>query len=205
MPASLVSGYTPPFPNPTLPRTPQELTSLLATATQPDGKLGAVFPLVYRELKAVAHRQLAQFPVVSLNTTGLVHEAYLKMAGQDSAIARDQAHFLAISAMAMRQILVAAARSRQRLKRGSGERPLPLDESRDPSSEVRLDDVLAVHHAVEKLEQIDRRLGSLVECRFFAGLTETETALALDLSVSTVQRDWRRAKAWLRRLLAAAE
>lgn len=162
--------------------------------------LGDLFPLVYRELKAIAHRQLGQFPRHSLDTTGLVHEAYLKMIDQDRSTARDRGHFFLISAMAMRQVLVAAARSRSRLKRGSGARPVTLSEAED-DTRPDLDDVLAVHLALERLEQIDGRLGRMVECRFFAGLTEQETSLALGVSVATVQRDWRRARAWLRRFL----
>jgi len=162
----------------------------------------SLFPLVYRELKTVARQQLSKAPGHSLDTTGLVHEAYFKLAGVDRQAVQDRAHFLAISARAMRQVLVAAARKRHRLKHGSGARPVTLDEAGSEAI-VQLDDVLAVNDALAKLEGLDPRLVHLVECRFFAGLTFDETAEALALSLSTVQRDWRRAKAWLRHYLKA--
>ena len=165
--------------------------------------LGDLFPLVYRELKVIAHRQLGCFPKQSLDTTSLVHEAYLKMIDQDRSTVHDKSHFFLISAMAMRQVLVAAARRRARLKRGRGAKAETLTEVED-QQKTNLDDLLSVHHALERLEQIDERLGRTVECRFFAGMTEEETALALGVSVATVQRDWRRAKAWLRRYLRQA-
>ena len=159
-----------------------------------------LFPLVYRELKAVARRQLRRVPGQTLDTTGLVHEAYFKLADLDRSAVTDHAHFLAISARAMRQVLVAAARKRHRVKRGSGDRPKTLDDEL-VGGRIELDGVLEVHNALAKLQRIDSRLVHLVECRFFAGLTEDETAEALEISVSTVQRDWRRAKLWLRRYL----
>lgn len=185
-----------------------DLTGLLKASTQratsdgiPDlDSLGDFFPLVYQELKSIAHRQLGRFPKESLDTTGLVHEAYLKMIDQDRSSVSDQGHFFAVSAMAMRQVLVSAARNRSRIKRGSGSKPETLTEVQDDSKPT-LDDVLAVHHALERLEKVDGRLGRIVECRFFAGLTEPETAMALGVSTATVQRDWRRARAWLRRYL----
>lgn len=159
-----------------------------------------IFPRVYQELKTVAHRQLGRAPGHSFDTTGLVHEAYLKLSGLDRAVVENRGHFLAISARAMRQVLVAAARRRQRIKRGSGHGNVTLTDAEAPEP-MRLEDVLAVNAALEKLQRLDTRLGLMVECRFFAGLTENETAEALETSVSTVQRDWRRAKAWLRHYL----
>ncbi len=163
-----------------------------------------VFPMVYHELKAVARRQLGRAPEHSLDTTGLVHEAYLKLSGLDRSMVENRSHFLAISARAMRQVLVAEARRRQRAKRGSGAKPVTLIES-DAKVLVSLEEVVLVNAALERLQCLDPRLGQLVECRFFAGLTETETAEALGTSVSTFQRDWRRAKAWLRRYLQNPE
>ena len=166
--------------------------------------LRTLFPLVYRELKAVARRQLGKAPGHSLDTTGLVHEVYFKLTSLDHESVKDRSHFLAISARAMRQVLVAAARKRRRIKRGSGERPVTLDDPEVQSS-LELDHVLAVHEALGKLQRLDPRLVHLVECRFFAGLTEEETAEALELSVSTVQRDWRRARVWLKRYLKSSQ
>jgi RNA polymerase sigma factor (TIGR02999 family) len=164
----------------------------------------ALFPRVYRELKLVARSQLRRASGHSLDTTGLVHEAYFKLADLDVAAVADRAHFLAISARAMRQVLVAAARTRNRSKRGSGQRPKTFDDAL-VGKRVELEDVLAVHDALGRLQSLDPRLVQIVECRFFAGLTEDETAEALGISVSTVQRDWRRAKAWLRRYLDEAD
>ena len=180
----------------------EDFTSHLHAALEAgeSGSMRKLFPMVYRELKAVAHRQLGFAQGHSLDTTGLVHEVYFKVADLDRSVVQDRAHFLAISALAMRQVLVAAARKRNRLKRGAGERPSTLTES-SADSAVDLDRVLSVNEALAKLAEVDPRLVSLVECRFFGGLTEDETAEALGLSVSTVQRDWRRAKAWLRRYL----
>ena len=179
-----------------------EFTSHLDSALEAgeSGSMRKLFPMVYRELKAVAHRQLGGARGHSLDTTGLVHEVYFKVAEMDRSVVQDRAHFLAISALAMRQVLVAAARKRNRLKRGSGERPATLTES-SAETPVDLDQVLLINGALDKLTELDPRLASLVECRFFGGLTETETAEALGLSLTTVQRDWRRAKAWLRRYL----
>ncbi|MEO1084614.1 MAG: ECF-type sigma factor [Acidobacteriota bacterium] len=160
----------------------------------------SLFPLVYRELKAVAHRQLGRAPGHSFDTTGLVHEVYFKLADMDRSVVKDRSHFLAISARAMRQVLVAAARKRHRVKRGSGVRPSTFDDS-NVAQPVALEHVLQVNEALEKLQRLDPRLGQVVECRFFAGLTEEDTAEALDVSLSTVQRDCRRAKAWLHRYL----
>ena len=106
------------------------------------GSMRALFPLVYRELKAVAHRQLGRAPGHSLDTTGLVHEVYFKLAGMDRAAAEDRSHFLAISARAMRQVLVAAARKRNRVKRGSGARAVTFDDSETPEP-IELENVLA--------------------------------------------------------------
>lgn len=160
----------------------------------------SLFPLVYRELKAVARRQLGRAPGHSLDTTGLVHEAYFKLAKVHRERVQDRAHFLAISARAMRQVLVAAARKRHSLKHGAGIRPDTLTQARDETV-IQLDDVLAINNALDKLEDLEPRLARLVECRFFAGLTVDETAEALERSTATVNRDWRRAKAWLRHYL----
>ena len=155
-----------------------------------------LFPLVYGELKKLAQSQLRRHRDHSLDTTELVHEAYFKVADLDVSKLESRGHFLAITARAMRQVLVAAARRRDSLKRGAGDRPVTLPEELD-GSPIRLDSVLWVDAALERLHRLDPRLSALVECRFFGGLTEEETAEALTLSLSTVQRDWRRARAWL--------
>jgi len=111
------------------------------------GTMRGLFPLVYRELKAVAHRQLGRAPGHSLDTTGLVHEVYFKLAELDRSAVNDRSHFLAISARAMRQVLVAAARKRNRFKRGSGVRALTFEDS-DTPNDVDLEQVLAVNDAL---------------------------------------------------------
>lgn len=155
-----------------------------------------LFPQVYGELKQLARAQLRRHRNHSLDTTELVHEAYFKIADLDTSRLESRGHFLAITARAMRQVLVAAARRRDSLKRGQGDRPVTLPDDLD-SSQILLDDVLLVDAALKRLHRLDPRLSALVECRFFAGLTEEETSEALSLSLSTVQRDWRRARAWL--------
>jgi len=155
--------------------------------------------LVYPDLRRVARQQLRRgrpdAPV--LDTTGLVHEAYLKLVDQASLDARDRGHFLAIAARAMRQVIVDYARSRQAAKRGAGAEHLPFDE-RSAAVATQAEHVLAVNEALAGLAAVDPRLLQVVECRFFAGYSEAETAEALDVSTRTVERDWLRAKAWLK-------
>lgn len=157
--------------------------------------------LLYRDLRRVAHRQLRRLrPGDTLDTTGLVNEAYLKMVGGQDYESR--AHFLNASARAMRHILVNAARSKLSLKRGGGQRPDTLVEEAI-GDRVRLEHVLAVHRGLDGLAEVDERLCRVVECRYFAGMTELETATALGVSDRTVRRDWLRARAWLRREFSA--
>ena len=156
----------------------------------------ALVPLLYPHLRQIAHRQLGRLrPGETWNTTALVHEAYLKLAGRDGRYA-DLSHFLAVSACAMRHILVDYARRRHAAKRG-GPRPLaPLDED-VAAVEAGIEEVLAVEQALARLGELDPRLVRVVECRVFAGYTEEETAAALGLPLRSVQRYWQRARAWL--------
>jgi RNA polymerase sigma factor (TIGR02999 family) len=155
--------------------------------------------LVYPELRRVARRQLARgrpdAPV--LDTTGLVHDAYLKLVDQTRVQPHDRSHFLAIAARAMRQVIVEHARARRSLKRGAGQPHDPFDEQ-DVAVHAHVERVLAVNLALDKLAGEEPRLLQVVECRFFAGYSEAETADALEVSTRTVERDWLRAKAWLR-------
>ena len=159
-------------------------------------------PLLHSELRRQAHFQLRRLrPGETFCTTLLVHEAYLKLVGRESASWRDRAHFLAASAQAMRHILVDAARQRATARRGSGQRALTLPT--DPQgTDPHAADVLEVHRALERLARIDERMCRVVECRFFAGMTEEETGVAVGVSSRTVHRDWLRARAWLKRELA---
>ncbi|HSK08183.1 MAG TPA: ECF-type sigma factor [Vicinamibacterales bacterium] len=174
---------------------------LLAHGKGSQDAIGQLVPLVYDELRKVARAHLRRFgPNQSIDTTGLVHEAYLRLVDQTRATWRDRGHFYAVSALAMRQILVDRARRRQRLKRGGPADPLPLDDVNEPGSR-RDEELLQLDLALQRLADIDERLVRVVECRYFAGLTEEETAEALDISVRTAQREWFKARAWLREQL----
>jgi len=158
-------------------------------------------PLVYDELRQMARRQLArERRQRTLNTTGLVHEAYLKLVDETRAPVRSRAYFFAAAARAMRQVLVDAARRRNRIKRGSGQAPLELD-----GLEVAVDglaaDLQQLDEALERLSALFPRQARVVECRFFGGLSVEETAEALELGTRTVKRDWSLARAWLFREL----
>jgi|CXWL01.1.fsa_nt_gi RNA polymerase sigma factor (TIGR02999 family) len=156
----------------------------------------ALLPLLYPHLRKIAHRQLGhQRPGATWNTTALVHEAYLKLAGHEGGYA-DLAHFCAVSARVMRHILVDQARRRHAAKRGGGRVATTLDE-RIPALASDLEQVLAVEEALLRLGELDPRLVQVVECRVFAGYTEEETAAALGISLRTAQRTWQRARAWL--------
>ena len=134
----------------------------------------------------------------TIDTTGLVHEAYLKLVDQTRAEYRDRSHFFAVAARAMRQILVDEARRRSAGKRGGGVAAVTLEEDRHGGVSADADFLLSLEEALQSLGRLDPRLPRVVECRFFAGLSEEETADALGISTRTVQRDWMRAKAWLR-------
>ncbi len=173
------------------------MTSLLRDVANGDAAASeALMPLVYDELRRVAHRHLrGERAGHTLGTTALVNEAWLKLAGQDAPFS-NRAHFLGIAALAMRRILISYAKGRQAQKRGSGERAVTLEPGRvpDPSAPAEL---LALDDALEELLALDERAGHVVLYRFYAGLTEPEIADVLGVSVPTVKRDWRRARAWL--------
>jgi RNA polymerase sigma factor (TIGR02999 family) len=160
--------------------------------------LEQLFSLLYADLRQVARGQLRRLrPGDSLSTTGLVHESYLKFAGQERIPVSDRAHFYAVAAMAMRQILVDWARKRRRAKRGAGVVHLDIDEQRDAIA-IDPEQILEVDEALERLAGHDARLARVVELRFFAGFGNAEIAQILSLSERTVRVDWVRAKAWLR-------
>jgi RNA polymerase sigma factor (TIGR02999 family) len=176
---------------------------LIAHGEGRSGALEQLVPLVYDDLRRAARAQLRRrTPAQTLDTTGLVHEAYLRLVDQSRASWRNRGHFLAVSSMAMRQILIDHARRRQRLKRGGAAAPVTLDEAADPAS-VDADRLLQLDLALNKLADTDPRLVRIVECRYFAGLTEEETAEAVGVSMRTAQREWFKARAWLRRELGS--
>ena len=160
--------------------------------------------LVYPDLKKLAHFQLAgERPNHTLNTTAIVHEAFVRLAGGQS-VWTDRAHFLRAASKVMRHLLVDHARKRNAEKRGGGVDALELDEQRVESSDDSVA-VLALDIALKDMAATDPRLESIVECRYFAGLTVAETAEALDMAVRTVERDWQRARAYLLNTMQANE
>jgi RNA polymerase sigma factor (TIGR02999 family) len=177
----------------------RDVTRLLAVARHGDpDAFNHLMPLVYAELRQIARRQLRRLrPGDTLGTTGLVHEAYIKLIDQKRASWQDRNHFFSIAARAMRQILVNHALRQQTLKRGSRDKAtVALDDAQIPAAEPEAR-LLALDAALDRLEKLDARLSSVVECRFFGGLTEDEAAATLGVSVRTVQRDWKLARAWL--------
>ena len=161
--------------------------------------LDRVVPLVYDELRRLARRHLRRGPAgYTLDTTGLVHEAYLKLAASEGLELKDRDHLMAVTARVMRQVLVDRARSRLRRKRGSGQAAEELDEDRLPAKGASPERLLDVESALQRLRERDLELARIFECRFFGGFEETETARALGLSLRTAQRGWMRARAWLR-------
>ena len=171
--------------------------------------LNALFPLVYDELSRLAHIQRRRWDAdLTLTTTALVHEAYLKLAGQRHLTADGRAHFLAISATAMRHILCNHARERGRQKRGGGRPDLSLGHadraarSADPGlTAEQTETLMQLDEALTRFERIAERQCRVVECRFFGGMSVEETAAALGISDRSVKRDWAFARAWLRREL----
>lgn len=164
--------------------------------------LDRLLPLVYAELRALASRQLAgERADHTLQVTGLVNEAYLRLAGQRAAWA-DRRHFLLIAGTLMRRVLVDHARRQQATKRPPADARVSLDDV-DPAA-LRVDaDLVALDGALEALSRIDERQARIVELRYFVGLDIETTARTMELSVSTVTREWRMARAWLQRRLDA--
>ncbi len=181
-----------------------DVTTLLVDWRRGDrAAYDALFPLIYDDLRLRARRALrGESPGHDLSTTGLVHEAYLKLVEVERVDWQDRAHFLAVAATAMRRILVSQARRHKAQKRGGPVAPLSLDEA-PPIATERSDWMLALDLALEKLASNSERLATLVELRFFGGLTIEETAEVLGVAPSTVQLDWQKARAWLYRELAA--
>ena len=181
----------------------QEIAGALAVLNRgaPEA-MHALLPLVYADLRRIAHRQLAaEATGHTLCTTALVHEAYIRLAEQSRAPWIDRAQFFAVAARTMRRILVDYARRHRAGRRGGAHaRPVGL-EAADEAGTLRVaeraDELLALDEALDRLVVMDERLARVVECRFFGGLSEVETAEALGISQRTVARDWLMAKAWL--------
>jgi RNA polymerase sigma factor (TIGR02999 family) len=175
-----------------------DVTALLIKWRQGDkAALDSLIPLVYRELRGIAAGRLrGERAGCSLQTTALVHEAYLRLVDLNRLTLENRTHFFAVAARIMRQILVDQARRAQADKRGGGLTMVTLEEA-SPLSAPNMVDVLTLDQALEELASMDERLCRVVELKFFAGLTLDETAEALEISRATVERDWAAAKAWL--------
>lgn len=170
-----------------------------------------LFPLVYNELHRAAERERRRWQGdETLNTTALVHEAYLRLVDQSVPQWQDRAHFLAVASMAMRQILISYAKRRSAAKRGGGTRPVPLHQieaalkGNGEPAEARDEALVALDDSLRRLESLDSRQSQVVECRFFGGMTVQDTAEALGISSATVKRSWATAQAWLYRDLKQA-
>jgi len=182
----------------------QEITGLLkAWAEGQPTALDRLIPQVYRELKRLARRHMRSSERGTLQTTALVHEAYIRLAEMSAVGWQDRAHFYAVSARIMRGILVDAARVRRSQKRGgllrrTASSDIDLDQIPDMGP-GRAEEIVAIHEALEHLAKMDPRQAQVVEMLFFGGLSVDETAEVLKISPQSVMRDWKLAKAWLRR------
>jgi len=192
-------GYTRPYVERRLPDLPVPTTlDLVAASRTGDGPAAVtLYDAVYDELRRLARRVRTSATPVTLNTTALVHEAYLKMA--DGADYDDRAHFLGVAAKAMRHVVIDHVRRQRTEKRGGGAEVLPLRETL--VGDAPNEDLLALDEALSRFAEVDARGARVIECRFFGGLTIEETAAALGVSAPTVERSWRAARAWLVREL----
>jgi len=181
----------------------ETVTRLLQEARNGDsGALGKIFPLVYTELKHIAHAQRGRLSLETLNTTALVHEAFLRLRKRDDGHSwNNRAHFFAAAAIAMRCLLVDTARRQLTAKRGGGQRPMELMEN-DSATAPQMERILQLDQAMTQLSQLNPRLLSVVELRFFVGLTEAEIATQLGISRRSVTRDWQVARAVLSESMA---
>src|SRR5438309_4971308 len=176
----------------------QRVTDLLRRwSNGDDTALAELTPLVYEELRRLAHRHMGgERPDHTLQTTALVNEAYLRLAGQTNPRWQNRAHFFAVAARAMRQILVNYAKSQQSQKRGGGALKVELDEAALVSPEESRE-IIDLHEALERLAALDSRKAQVVELKYFGGLNYDEMAEVLKISAVTVRRDWEFAKVWL--------
>ena len=185
---------------------PHQITQLLRDWGNGDETArDQLIPLVYEELRRMAHTHMRkERPGHTLQTSALVHEAYVRLVDQTAVEWQNRAHFYGIAAQMMRRILVDHARARQYAKRGGAARPVSLEEGAIVSEE-RTAEVVALDEALADLAAVDQRKSQIVELRFFGGLSIEETAGVLAVSPGTVMRDWTLAKAWLRREMRATE
>jgi RNA polymerase sigma-70 factor, ECF subfamily len=196
VPTTYMEGFRMPIPSPP----PQEITQLLVDWSNGNqAALDQLTPLVYTELRQLAHRYMRRERLGhTMQTTALIHEAYLRLVDQTKVRWENQAHFFGIAARLMRQILIEHARSHTRAKRGGGAGTISLDEAAFVA-QARAAELLALNDALERLAAVDPRKSRVVELRFFGGLSVEEAARVLNIAPNTVLRDWRLAKAWLHR------
>jgi RNA polymerase sigma factor (TIGR02999 family) len=189
-----------------LPETNEQPTSITELLADLRGGRREAFdqllPLVYHELRRAARRELAVRPSDTLSTTALVHELYLKFSRAQRADWRNRSHFLSVAAVAMRHILVDRARRRTADKRGGPQRQVTLEDNLI-GTDTQAESLLELHEALDQLALIDERLARVVECRFFGGMTEQETAEALGVTERTIRRDWIKARGLLYQALGA--
>ncbi len=183
-------------------RRPEEITQLLqSSASGDESAMDALLELVYDDLHRLAARQIAsESPGQTLSATMLVNEAYLKLKQQSGSHWNDRQHFFRLVAQAIRNIAVDHARKRLAQKRGSGEKPLELNEDIQPA-EHKAAMIIEMEEALAELRELEPDLVTMIECRFYAGLTEVETAEALGISRRTVQRQWEQARDRLKTML----
>jgi RNA polymerase sigma factor (TIGR02999 family) len=183
---------------------PRDVTALLGDWSRGDRTaLNQLLPLVYAELRRVAARQLrSERADHTLQPTALVHEVFIRLVDQRQVDWQNRAHFFGVAATVMRRVLVDHARRHCASKRGEGQRTVAIDEAKDVAASTPNEmPILALDHALDRLEQLDAELAKIVELRAFGGLTIEEAAHVLSVSASTAKRDWRTAKAWLTREL----
>lgn len=182
-----------------------QLTGLLDDWKRGDpGALERLTPLIYDELRRIAHRYARrERNGHTLQTTALVHEAYLRLAGTEKPDWQNRSHFFAVTAQVMRHVLIDHARRRRYIKHGGEAQQIPIEEASLMARE-RAAELVALDEALEELARIDPRKSRVVELRYFGGLSLEETAEAVGVSLMTVRRDWRAAKAWLFRRLKVA-
>jgi len=188
-----------------MPQAPENVTQLLIGWSKGDKEaLDKLVPLVYDELRRQAARYLQHERIGhTLQTTALIHEAYLRLIDQKNVHWQNRAHFFGIAAQMMRRILVDHARTKKRAKRGGSDVRVSLSDAnlKTPGQDL---DIVALDEALERLAEIDEQQSRIVELRFFSGLTVEETAEVLSISTATVKRDWSMAKAWLHREISGA-
>lgn len=176
-----------------------EITHLLEAIGSGDrAAADRLFPLIYAELRQLAHARMSGEAPQTLQPTALVHEVYLRLMGQERPVWENRGHFFTAAAEAMRRVLIEQARRRGRLKRGGDRQRVEL-ESAMRSEQARAEELLELNEALDRLEKLDPQMAGVVKLRFFAGLTVEETAKAIGSSPRTVNRQWTRARAWLQR------